>query len=271
MKQLDLSEQCKKQLLMEEAQIFIKSTSVTRECEKENLTSNNNPTTTTNAITLTKLAEQNRGQQEHEADDEPMEIVETDRNRKIDLSVHEAVVNRATLSSQPERVDEDSRIVNSSLLIPSASQLSDSNLAKTKSLIAPTIPDESPILFDPRFYVRTSFETISQKTTLLVGEPEGRSEILSHGSLRSNVALNSIALSSSASSRSSQYYNYCLSEGEFDITLPSSQTTSSDIMTMKQSKEISRIETDTSLEKAFLHMQESLSLTPDDDIMMSPA
>jgi len=273
MSQLDLGEQRKKQLLTEGAQILVRPTSVTREREKreKTLALNDNPTTTTNAMSLTELAERNRGQRGHEVD-EPMKIVETDRNRKTDLSIHGAVVNRATLLSQPKRIDKDSRIVNLPL-IPSSSQLSDSNLTKTKSL-EPPIPDESPIPIDPRFYVCTSFEaTISQKTTLVVEEPEGQTEIiLPHGSLRSNVALNSIAPSSSASSRSSQYYDYCLSEGEFDVALPSSETNSSNIAKMKRFKETSRIETDSSLnERAFLHVQESLSLTPDDDIMMSPA
>ncbi|XP_025269482.1 mutS protein homolog 4-like [Camponotus floridanus] len=273
--QLDLVEQHKKQLLTEGAQILVKPTSVTRECEKREKTfaSNDNPTTSTNAMSLTELAERNRGQRGQEIYNEPMKIVETDRNRKTDLSIHGAVVNRATLSSQPKRIDKDSRIVNSPLLIPSSSQLSDSNFTKTKSL-EPPIPDESPIPIDPRFYVCTSFEaTISQKTTLVVEEPEGQTEImLPHGSLRSSVALNSIAPSLSASSRSSQYYDYCLSEGEFDVSLLSSETNSSNIMKMKRSKETSRIETDSSFDRrAFLLVQESLSLTPDDDIVMSPA
>lgn len=275
MRQLDLGEQRKKQLLTEGAQILVKSISVTREREKQekgkNLASNDNPTMATNVMSLTELTERNRiGQREHEVDDEPMKIVETDRNEKTDLSIHGAVINRATLS-QPRTVNEDSKIVNSPLLIPIASQLSDSN--STKSLIEPPIPNESPISIDPRFYVCTSFETaISQKTTLVVGEEVEQTEIiLPHASLRSNASLNSIVPSSSASSRSSRYYDYCLSEGEFDVALSCSQT-SNDVAKMKRSNEISRIETDTSFdEKAFLHVQESLNLTPDDDIMMSPA
>lgn len=277
MRQLDLGKQRKKQLLTEGAQIPVKSTSVTREHEKrekeKNFALNDNSTMATNVMSLTELAERNRSQREHEVNDEPMKIVETDRNEKTDLSIHGAVVNRATLSLQPRTVNEDSRIVNSPLLIPSASQLSNSNLTKTKSLIEPPISNESPISIDPRFYVCTSFETaISQKTTLLVGEQVEQTEIiLPQGSLRSNASLNSIVLSCSASSRSSQYYDYCLSEGEFDVALSCSQTTSNDVAKMK-SKEISRIETDTSFdERAFLHVQESLNLTPDDDVVMSPA
>ncbi|KAM0733913.1 MutS protein-like protein 4 [Formica fusca] len=276
LRQLDLGEQRKKQLLVEGAQIPVKSTSVTEEREKreedKNLASNDNPTTVTNdnAISLIELAERNKSQREYQTEDEPMEIVKTDRNRKIDLSIHGAIVNRATLSSQPETTDEDSRIVNSRFPNPSTSH---PNLTKTKSFIEQPILDESPITIDPRFYVCTSFEiTTSQKTTLVVGELKGQTEIiLPHGSLGSNVALNSIVPSPSTSSRSSQYHDYCLSEGEFDIALPSSQSTLTDITKMKRSKEISqRLENDTFDENTFLDMQESLILTPDDDVVMSP-
>lgn len=279
MRQLDLGEQRKKQLA-EGAQIPVKSTSVTQEREKreeeKNSASNDNPTTATNdiAMSLIELAEQNKSQRrEHQAEDEPMEIVETDRNRNVDLSIHGAIINRATFLSQPETTDEDSRIVNSRLPNPSAPQLSHSNLTKSKSFIEQSISDENPITIDPRFYVCTSFGiTTSQRTTLVVGELTRQTEImLPHGSLGSNVALNSIAPSPSVSSGSSQYHDYCLSEGEFDISLLSCQSTLTDVTKMQRSKEISqRIGNYTFDESTFLNMRESLILTPNDDVVMSP-
>ncbi|KAL6432804.1 hypothetical protein ACFW04_006284 [Cataglyphis niger] len=277
MRQLDLGEQRKKQLA-KGAQIPVKSTNVTQEREKreeKNSASNDNPTTASNdnAMSLIELAEQNKSQREHQAEDEPMEIVETDRNRNVDLSIHGAIINRATFLSQPETTDEDSRIVNSRLPNPSAPQLSHSNLMKTKSFIEQSISDENPITIDPRFYVCTSFETTtSQKTTLVVGELiEQTEKILPHGSLGSNVAINSIAPSPSVSSRSSQYHDYCLSEGEFDISLLSCQSTLTDVTKVQRSKEISqRIGNYTFDESTFLNMRESLILTPNDDVVMSP-
>ncbi|XP_050453285.1 mutS protein homolog 4-like [Cataglyphis hispanica] len=277
MRQLDLGEQRKKQLA-EGAQIPVISTSVTQEREKheekKNSASNDNPTATNdNAMSIIELVEQNESQREHQAEDEPMEIVETDRNRNVDLSIHGAIINRATFLSQPETTDEDSRNVNSRLPNPSAPQLSHSNLTKTKSFIEQSISDENPITIDPRFYVCTSFgTTTSQKTTLAVGELTGQTEIIvPHGSLGSNVALNSIAPSPSVSSRSSQYHDYCLSEGEFDISLLSCQSTLTDVTKMQRSKEISqRIGNYTFDESTFLNMPESLNLTPNDDVVMSP-
>lgn len=287
MTKLDPSKQQREQRLTKEgAQILVKSTGVTREeasrekREEERSFADPTMAINDNAISLTELAKRNEGRRE----DEPMEIAETtNRNRNADSSIHGAIVNRATFSSQPRTIEEEiSRMVNSLSPNPSASRLSQPCLTKAKSLVEQLISDESsPVTVDPRFYVCTSFEeaTISQKISLAIGESQSQKEImLPRGSLRSNVALSSIALSPSLTSvkssiapfpsltsvKSSQYHDYCLSEGEFDVALPSSQSTSSDVTRMKRSEEISR-----RIEDRDFHVQESL-IPDDDDIVMSP-
>ncbi|XP_072757634.1 mutS protein homolog 4 [Anoplolepis gracilipes] len=273
MKQLDLDKR-KKQLLTEAVQIPVKSTSIAREREKheeeKDFASNENPTTATNAMSLTELARQNKSQRERGAENEPMENVESDRNRKTNLSIHGADVNRATLLSQPETTDEDSRIVNSPFPSPITSQLSHPIFTPADSFIEQSIPDKSPIPIDPRFYVCTSFETtISQKVASVRESEEQTKRMLPRGSLGSNIALNSMTSSASTSFRSFQYHDYCLSEGEFDIDLPSSQSILSDVAQVKRSKEIlQQIENDTFDEKSF--SQESLNIIPIDDVVMSP-
>lgn len=274
MTKLDPSKQQREQRLTKEgAQILVKSTGVTREGasreKREEERSFADPTMAINdnAMSLTELAKRNEGRRE----DEPMEIAEiTDRNRNADSSIHGAIVNRATFSSQPRTIEEEiSRMVNSLSPNPSASRLSQPCLTKAKSLVEQLISDESsPVTVDPRFYVCTSFEeaTISQKISLAIRESQSQTEImLPRGSLRSNVVLSSIALSPSLTSvKSSQYHDYCLSEGEFDVALPSSQSTSSDVTRMKRSEEISR-----RIEDRDFHVQES-PIPDDDDVVMSP-
>lgn len=237
------------------------STNVTREeasrgKPEEERSSNVRPTTTTindNVMSLVELVERSSGQRV----DEPMEIVEgaTDRNRN--LSIHGAFLNRSRLvSSQPKTTD--STIVRSQSSISASHSLSQPCLTKAQSFVEQLIPDQnSPGIIDPRFYVCASF---SQKTSTAI-ESEGQTEtILPRDNLGSNVALNPIAPSSSTSVNSSQYHDYCLSEGEFDVT--SSQSTPSTI---------ARIMRKTFDENTIFDLQESLILTPnDDDVVMSP-
>lgn len=254
MKQLDLSKQSEQ---TKRAQIPVKSPNVAQECreqkkreEDKNLVvaSNNDLTIRTNDnILLTKLSEQvnkdERKMNENEMQNEPMEIVEDSNNRKTDLSIHEVIVNRMTLPSPVNR-----------------------NLSTVNSSPSPQSPAN-----DPRFYVCTSFATSTPRTILAHCEAKN---------LGSSFVTSPIAASPSISFKSSQsfqYHDYCLSEGEFDITLPS-QSTPSDITAKitaraKEAAIFRQIEGDAFDEESFFNDTQvplKLDLIADDDVVMLP-
>ncbi|XP_029169725.1 mutS protein homolog 4-like [Nylanderia fulva] len=216
--------------------------------EESSSASNTHPTTRTvndNPTSLVELTGRSRGK----CEGEPMEIVEA-----------AADLNPKTAPSRTTECDQHSRIVRSRSSNPNASHFQPC-LKKAKSSVQQLlmIPDQnSPVLIDPRFYVRTSF---SQETSALTESEERTERILPCGSLGSNVALNSITPSPSTSVNSCKYHDYCLSEGDFDI--PTSQSTSSTIGRIMQ-----RI----CNESIMSDLQESLILTPviDDDVVMTP-
>ncbi|XP_018342964.1 PREDICTED: mutS protein homolog 4-like [Trachymyrmex septentrionalis] len=247
MKQLDLSKQTNR---AQPAQVQVKSPNVVQECREQEkceeekslvVASNNNLTRTEEVVSL--LPEpMNKDEQkvnENEVQDEPMEIVEND-NRKADESMHDVIPNQKVLSL-PEIVNRSPSIVN---------------------------PDLS-LLNDPRFYVCTSFAASTPKTTLQLCEANLGSNFTANSSVAASPSFNA--------SQSIQYHDYCLSEGEFDITLPS-QSTPSDIAKMtarsKEAKIFRQIEGDDFNEDSFfIDTQTTLKLnlsTDNDDVLMLP-
>jgi len=252
MKQLDLSKQNEQ---TKRTQVPVKSSNVAQECKEQEkregdknlvVASNNDSTMRMtgnneldNALSE-RVNEDERKMNENVIQDEPMEIAENDDSRKADVSIHEVIVNRTVFSS-PETVNRD------------------------PSIVDPDPPLQSPIS-DPRFYVCTSFATSTPKTVLSRRETN----------VGSSFPGSSISASSSfKSSQSFQFHDYCLSEGEFDITLPS-QSTSSDISRTARSKEAEifrQIEGDGFDEENFfndLQVPLKLDLVADDDVAMLP-
>lgn len=239
MKQLDLNKQTEK------AQIPAKPPNAAQEygerqkCEEDkNLASNNDLTTGTNDDVLLTANKDERKVNESKVQDEPMEIAEDD-NRKADLSIHEVIVNQTAFSSL--------------------------DTANKSTVTGPQSP-----MSDPRFYVCTSFAASTPRT------------ILSHcgTNLGSSFAASPIAVSPSISFKSTQsfqYHDYCLSEGEFDITLPS-QSISSEVAKItaraKEAEIFRQIEGDDFDEKSFFSdIQVPLKLdhfSANDDVTMLP-
>lgn len=243
MKQLDLSKQT------ERAQVPAKSPNVAQECgEREKreekgkdliVASNNGSMMETNDVPLTERANKDeRKVNETEVQDEPMEIAENDSRE----SIHEVIVNRVAFSPS-DTVNRDLSIVNPG-----------------PSLTSSTI--------DPRFYVRTSFAAST---------PQGTISPHCETNLGSSFAASSITISPSRSFRSSQsfqYHDYCLSEREFDISLPSQSTPSEDARMTARAKEAKifrQIEGDGFDEEGFFNdtrVSLKLDLTADDDVVM---
>ncbi|XP_020285016.1 mutS protein homolog 4-like [Pseudomyrmex gracilis] len=260
MKQLDL-QQRRQQVPSKATQVFVrethvpaKSTRVTRkETEKhekrKTLVSSENALieqTSGNVLPNTLSRQKNR-----EPDDESMEI-EIDNER--DLSMHDTIVNRTTFSPLLHADTKDAFPTVSS----SVSQLTiDSKVMHSFNDEQSTRPLTD---VDPRFYVCTSFAS-SQKTTTTL-------------SLGSNVvdANSGVTSPSSEFCRSLLYHDYCLSENDFNSTLPS-QSESSEIAKIitPRSKEVAifrQIEDDDFDEKAFFvntQAQLELDLVTDND------
>ncbi|KAG5327604.1 MSH4 protein, partial [Pseudoatta argentina] len=247
MKQLDLSKQTKR---AQPAQVQVKSSNVVQECreqekceEEKNLVvaSNNNLTRTEDVVSLLPVP-MNKDEQkviENKVQDEPMEIVEN-VNRKAGESIHDVILNQKAFSM--------SETINRS---PSTAN-----------------PDLS-LLNDPRFYVCTSFAASTPKITLQLCEANLGSSFTANSSVAASPSFNA--------SQSIEYHDYCLSEGEFDITLPS-QSTPSDIAKMtarsKEAKIFRQIEGDDFNEDSFFNDTQTtlkLNLSMDnDDVMMLP-
>lgn len=245
LKQLDLSRQT------ERAQAPAKSTNVVREheerqkCERDkNPATNNDLTTGTNVNDVSLTTRANNKDERirmngSEMQDEPMEIAEDDNRRKADVSIHDVIVKRTAFSVSPDTANK------------STSQITG-------------ISSPSPIN-DPRFYVCTSFAASTPKTIL----PRCGTN------LGSSFAASSIPASPSMSfesSQSFQYHDYCLSEGEFDITLPSQSSELAKVTARAKEAEIFRqIEGDDFDEKSFFNTQVPLKLdhlTANDDVVM---
>lgn len=218
----------------------------------------------TTKILLTKLSEDvNKShpnpqinQQEQQMEKEFKQIrvmpISTMNTQKTNLSTHETI-NPTALSVNA--TNEDSAIIGSQCFSQFATnvitlQPIDSNITAHA--------EQSPCherISDPRFYVCTSFSTNDIPNT----------KILPHHktNLTSNITISSVAGSSPTSSKSSQsypYHDYCLSEKDFDITqsnLNITQSTSSDlakINTCRIEADIFReIEGDAFDEKAFFN------------------
>lgn len=235
MKQLDLSKQT------ERAQVPAKSPNVVQEHEErqkcvegKNPASNNDLTNVDDALLTARANKDEQKVNESEVQDEPMETVEDD-DRKADVSIHEVIVKRTAFSS-PDTANKST--------VAGFSQSS---------------------MSDPRFYVCTSFAASTPKTILPRCETN----------LGSSFAASSISVSPSMSFKSSQsfqYHDYCLSEGEFDITLPSQSSEMAKITARAKEAEIFReIEGDGFDERSFFDTQVPLKLddlTANDDVMM---
>lgn len=176
--------------------------------------------------------------------DEPMEIVEND-TRQADVSIHEVIVYQTALSSSDTADNEN---------------LSTTNLGHSQSQ-----SQSQSSRNDPRFYVCTSFTASCTPQTHCGSNPG------------SSLAASSIAVSTSRScefSQLSQYHDYCLSEGEFDITSSnmSFQSTPSDIAKMaarsKEAKIFRQIEGDDFDEKNFFDNAQIPNISADDDVIM---
>lgn len=250
MKQLDLQQhrhyhrQRRQKGLSKATQVFVRETQVstrsTRVTRKEAEKHEENKTTL--VASENALIEQTSGnvlpnilsrQENRESEDEPMEI-EMDNER--DLSMHDTIVNRTTFSPLLHADAKDA----SPTVGFSASQL----MIDSKVTHSFTEQSTRPLTgVDPRFYVCTSFAS-SQKTTT--------------SSLGFNVAdANSGVTSPPLSFNSSQsflYHDYCMSESEFNITLPSQSESSEVAKITARSKEAAifwQIEGDAFDEKAF--------------------
>ncbi|XP_025075394.1 mutS protein homolog 4-like [Pogonomyrmex barbatus] len=255
MKQLDLSKQRKQ---TKTARIPIKSPIAQKHEEREKRDKDKNLAVATNidgstvkttnddvlSTELPKRIEKDVwGANKNEVQGEPMEIAEVE-NRKADLSMHEIIVNRTALVSPVAANRRDVSTVNP-----------DFTLQSTTS--------------DPRFYVCTSFAVSSPRAT---SPHRGTNP-------GSSFAASAIAASPSASFRSSQsfqYHDYCLSEGEFDITLPS-LSTPSDVARRtaleKEARIFQQIEGDAFDERTFFDNARApleLDLAADDDVVMLP-
>lgn len=245
MKQLDLSKQSKQ---TERAQVPAKSPKVAQDCgEREKreegkslrvAPNNDLMIESNNNVLLTERANKDE-QKVDEAQDEPMEIAEND-SREADVSIHEVIVNRMAFSP-PDAANKNLSIVN-----PGPSLQSPTN--------------------DPRFFVCTSF---AASTPAIISHRETNPG--------SSFAASSITRSPSTSFRSSQsfqYHDYCLSEREFDITLPSQSTPSEDARMTARAKEAKifrQIEGDGFDEESFFNDTQvslKLDLTADDDVVM---
>ncbi|XP_018401348.1 PREDICTED: mutS protein homolog 4-like [Cyphomyrmex costatus] len=255
MKQLDLSKQSEKTKRAQPAQVQVKSPKVMQECrdqekceEEKGLVASNNDLAMTRMKDFVLLSEPtNKDEQqkvnEDKAQHEPMEIVEND-NQKIVVSIHNVIGNQEALSL-PETVNRNTSTVNPGASLP-------------------------PLSIDPRFYVCTSFATSTPKTTLSVCEANPGSSFTENSSV-------AISLSTSFKpSQSFQYHDYCLSEKEFDLTIPSQSilSTPTDIAKMsarsKEAKIFRQIECDDFDENSFFnYTQVKLDLSTDNDVVMT--
>lgn len=236
MKQLDIEKQ-RKQRSATVTQVSVKSTAVTQKYQEHekhredtrslvDAAKNDSTAKTSDNTLLPKLPEQNEDHRERGMESEAMEIAETDNQNlcETNSSAREAIVNRtAASSSDTSATDGSPSVVNSRQFPQSPTtnigplQLLNSNATERQSFTEQSICYGS-ITNDPRFYVRASYEN-SQKTIILQNAQ-------CKTNLESDTAANSIATSLSVSSQFSQYHDYCISEGEFDITLPSQLTPS---------------------------------------------
>lgn len=222
--------------------------------------------------------ESQRDQRERPVEDESMEIVDAAEHalitdsQKTDSTAYETIINR-TISSLPDGIANNvSSIISSprgcilSQTNFTASQLSDINQIETSSF-QQLSRYENATVKDPLFYVRTSFATISSQQTTVLPRYETN--------VGSNLAANSMDLSallSLKSSRSSQYHDYCLSEGKFEITPPSQSTDVAKISARTKEAEIFRqIEGDAFDEQAFFNSTQvplRIDLSKNDDVEM---
>lgn len=240
-------------------QVLIKYSDVAQELserrEEDNLviaSINGSAMETDNDVLLPERANKDeRKANESEVQDEPMEIVENDDRtadscqfakttigRQVSVSIHELIVNRTALSS-PDTADRDPAIAN------------------------PSSCPQSP-MSDPRFYVCTSFaKTIP---------PHRETDLGGSSFATSSIAISPSISFNKSSQQSFQYHDYCLSEGEFDITLPS-QSTPSDVARrnarLKEAEIFRQIEGDAFDENSFFNDTQvplEMDLTADDDM-----
>nr|XP_012233135.1 PREDICTED: mutS protein homolog 4-like [Linepithema humile] len=278
MKQLDLEKQ-RRQRSSTITQVSAKSAGVAQKCKEKHredtrsfvdAAKNDSAMETSDNTLLFKLPERNEDHRERATENEAMEIAETDNQKlcRTNLLVHEAIVNRTTISSDMNTADGSAAIINSRQFPTtdiSPLRLLNSNATERQSFTERSICHGS-VVNDPRFYVCASYAS-SQKTIILQNTQ-------CKANLESNIAANSTAASPSISSQFSQYHDYCLSEGEFDITLPSQSTPSDITRITARSKKVEifrQIEGDAFDEEDFFtdtEMPLGIDLT-DDEIAMS--
>ncbi|XP_011702971.1 PREDICTED: mutS protein homolog 4-like [Wasmannia auropunctata] len=187
----------------------------TREGDENHVVASNHdvPMVTNDDVLLSERAAKDHEQKVNEARDEPMETeIDESDDRRTDAPIHEVVqVDRTASSSSKMIVGSPSSIV---------------NLVATPSSLLSDVPP---------LHVRTSFAmTSTPKTTL------SRYKITSPET--SFAAGTTVAASPCNSIQSFQYYDYCLSEGEFDIfTQPSQQSISSEVARMTARSKEARI------------------------------
>jgi len=287
MKQLDLDKRPAKK-----AQVSAKFTSATlkqskeRKCEKNGnvdaaKTAPKTSTIETNNVLSTESSKQTNKNDPVPQEMESMQIVDAVTHSSVQKTdVYDIITKSFSSLHANVAIDEETSIVSPShslqFSMTNFSSLGsfDSNITQMKSFTDSICHEVD----DPRFYVRASFAATSQKAIAL---PEtDNTKQTQCEAMGSNLTTNSTAdfstAISCASSQSHGYYDYCLSQKEFDITLPS-QSTPSDIARIsaraKEAKIFRQIEGSSFDEKDFfgsIQMPSPMNLTPpnDEDVAM---
>jgi len=290
MKQLDLDKRPAKR-----AQVPVKFTNATekqsrvREYEKDgNLDAAPKISTIeTNNVLLTESSKQT-----NKNDPVPQEM-EIDSMRIVDAIMHSSIqktnihdaVTKSFSSLDANIANEGTSIIGSShslqFSMTNFTSLGsfNSNITQMKSFEVDELMCQE--IEDPLLYVRASFDqSATNQKEIVLSETVNTKQIQCEATLKTNLTTNSMASSSAISCTSSQshgYYDYCLSQKEFDITLPS-QSTPSDVARLtaraKEAKIFRQIEGSSFDEKDFfdsIQMPSAMNLTPpnDEDVVMS--
>lgn len=194
----------------------------------------------------------------------------------LPFPVHGVVDESSSYVSPRDTVSESSDDVYANLVSVSQ-QLHDSSPTETSSLRQSI--SHGSVTDDPRFYVCTSFARTSSQKTMVTYHSQTFD-------FESNVEISSLPASQLQSLRSPcpspksfPYYDYCLSELDFDITPPLRLTQTTEVARKtaraKEAEIFRRIEGDDFDENAFFSTQTQVSLwidfANDDDVTMLPA
>lgn len=296
MKQLDLDKQRKQQ--SPKAQTSTRFANATQSNTKQRCKRDDNPDAapkndstkleSNDKVSLTELPKQTAKNAPQEMpEDVPMEIVAavaSPTNPAVqETNSHDAVIK---LLSNTNAIGTETSIISSrhflQLSMTNFTSLAsfDSNITELRSFAEQSLCNES-VIDDPLFYVRATFGTASQNTIILPGTDSAKQTqseaILDQEQNSVNLITGSTSISLT-SSQSHEYHDYCLSQKDFDISLPS-QSTPSDVARItarcKEAEIFRQIEGSSFDEKAFFDsIREPLrmDLTPpdDEDVVMLP-